>query len=84
VLVFARRAVPLVPEGEWRRYRDFVASGFRRGLRAVAPPRTLRRLGAAGAAPRELDAYQWAALYSTITGPRIAASTVRSVPFTPY
>jgi 23S rRNA (adenine-N6)-dimethyltransferase len=78
VLVYARRAVPLVPEREWRRYRGFVATGFRRGLRVVAPPRTLRGLGIAGAAPRELDAYQWAALYSNITGPSKAASTARS------
>jgi 16S rRNA A1518/A1519 N6-dimethyltransferase RsmA/KsgA/DIM1 with predicted DNA glycosylase/AP lyase activity len=78
VLAYTRRATSLVREREWRRYREFVATGFRRGLRAVAPPRTLRRLGVAGAAPRELDAYQWAALYSNITGPRTAASTVRS------
>jgi 23S rRNA (adenine-N6)-dimethyltransferase len=77
VLVYARRAVPLVPEREWRRYRAFVAAGFRNGLRAVAAPRALRRLGVAGAAPRELDAYQWAALYSNITGPSIAASPTR-------
>jgi hypothetical protein len=78
VLVYARRAVPLVPEPEWRRYRGFVATGFRHGLRAVATPRALRRMGVVGAAPRELDAYQWAALYSNITGPSIAASTPRA------
>jgi 23S rRNA (adenine-N6)-dimethyltransferase len=78
VLIYARRVVPLIPEREWRRYRGFVATGFRRGLRAVAPTRTLRRLGVAGAAPRELDAYQWATLYSNITGLRMAASNERS------
>jgi 23S rRNA (adenine-N6)-dimethyltransferase len=78
VLVYARRAVPLVPEREWRRYRGFVATGFRRGLRAIATPRALRRMGVEGAAPRELDAYQWAALYSNITSPRIAASSGRA------
>jgi 23S rRNA (adenine-N6)-dimethyltransferase len=78
VLVYARRAVPLVPEPEWRRYRGFVATAFRRGLRAVATPRALRRMGIEGAAPRELDAYQWAALYSNITGPSIAASAPRA------
>jgi 23S rRNA (adenine-N6)-dimethyltransferase len=75
VLVYARRAVPLVQESEWRRYRGFVATAFRSGLRAVATPRALRRMGVEGAAPRELDAYQWAALYSNITGPSIAASS---------
>jgi 16S rRNA A1518/A1519 N6-dimethyltransferase RsmA/KsgA/DIM1 with predicted DNA glycosylase/AP lyase activity len=78
VLVYARRSVPLVPEREWRRYRGFVATGFRRGLRAIATTRALRRLDVAGAAPRELDAYQWATLYSTITGPSIAASSERA------
>ncbi|HEV8686419.1 MAG TPA: rRNA adenine N-6-methyltransferase family protein [Gaiellaceae bacterium] len=78
VLVYIRRAVPLIPEREWRRYRGFVATGFRRGLRAVAAPRALRRMGIEGAAPRELDAHQWAALYSTITGPSIAASSRRA------
>jgi hypothetical protein len=35
-------------------------------------------MGVEGAAPRELDAYQWAALYSNITGPSIAASSGRA------
>jgi 23S rRNA (adenine-N6)-dimethyltransferase len=78
VLVYARRAVPLVPERECRRYRGFVAMAFRHGLRAVATPHALRRMGVEGAAPRELDAYQWAALYSNITGPSIAASSGRA------
>jgi 16S rRNA A1518/A1519 N6-dimethyltransferase RsmA/KsgA/DIM1 with predicted DNA glycosylase/AP lyase activity len=78
VLVYARRPVPLVPEREWRRYRGFVAMAFRHSLRAVATPRALRRMGVEGAAPRELDAYQWAALYSNITGPSIAASGRRA------
>jgi 23S rRNA (adenine-N6)-dimethyltransferase len=63
VLVLERRACPLVPKGCASDYRRFVAAGFRRGLRAVAPARTLRRLGLAAAAPRELDPHQWAALY---------------------
>jgi 23S rRNA (adenine-N6)-dimethyltransferase len=63
VLVVRRRAESLVPEREWRAYRAFVALGFRQGLRAVAGPRRLRRLRLAGAAPRELDAYQWASLF---------------------
>jgi 23S rRNA (adenine-N6)-dimethyltransferase len=65
VLVFGRRAHPLVPERSWRRYRRFVAAGFRHGLRAVAPARTLRRLRLAGLEPRELDPHQWAALFSS-------------------
>jgi 23S rRNA (adenine-N6)-dimethyltransferase len=64
VLVFERRACPLVPERYAREYRGFVGRGFRRGLRAVAKGRVLRRLGVPGAAPRELDPHQWAALFS--------------------
>ena len=64
VLVLERRACPLVPERCASDYRRFVAAGFRRGLRGVAAARTLRRLGLAAAAPRELDPHQWAALYS--------------------
>ena len=64
VLVLERRPHPLVPEEHWRAYRGFVAAGFRRGPRSVASAKALRVLGAAGAAARELDAHQWAALYS--------------------
>jgi 23S rRNA (adenine-N6)-dimethyltransferase len=64
VLVLERRARPLVPEAAWQSYRRFVAAGFRRGVRSVAASRTLRGLGAAGAAPRELDAHQWANLFA--------------------
>lgn len=65
VLVFTRREHPLVPERSWRRYRGFVAVGFRHGFRSVVPARTLRRLGLKGMEPRELDAHQWAELFST-------------------
>jgi 23S rRNA (adenine-N6)-dimethyltransferase len=64
VLVLERRALPLVPEHCCRRYRGFVAAGFRHGLRTVAPGRALRTLRLAGLQPRELDAHQWAALFS--------------------
>ena len=63
VLVLERRDRPLVPEALAESYRRFVASGFRRGARAVVSARTLRKLGLAAAAPRELDACQWAALF---------------------
>jgi 23S rRNA (adenine-N6)-dimethyltransferase len=63
VLVFERRESALVPERCARDYRRFVAGGFRHGLRRIAPGRALRRLGVAGAAPRELDPHQWAALF---------------------
>jgi len=63
VLVIERRPVPLVPEDDWRRYRDFVATGFRRWPRAVASPRLLRRLRLTGAAARDLDAHRWAELF---------------------
>ncbi len=64
VLVLDRRARPLVPDACWQSYRRFVAAGFRRGVRSVAPARTLRRLGLTGLAPRELDAHQWAAVFA--------------------
>jgi 23S rRNA (adenine-N6)-dimethyltransferase len=63
VLVLERRSQPLVPARSWRRYRAFVAAGFRRGVRSVVPAGALRRFGVAGAAPRGLDAHQWAALF---------------------
>jgi 23S rRNA (adenine-N6)-dimethyltransferase len=64
VLVFQRRLNPLVPERRWQAYRAFVAAGFRHGLRAVTSARTLRRLRLSGLEPRELDAHQWAELFS--------------------
>ena len=64
VLVFERRADPLVPARSAGSYRRFVAAGFRRGLRSVVSPRTLRALRLASAQPRELDAHQWAELFS--------------------
>ena len=63
VLLFERRAYPLVPEAQWQRYRGFVAGGFRRphsvGLRA---------------APRDLDAHEWAGLFSRSRSSGAAAS----------
>jgi 23S rRNA (adenine-N6)-dimethyltransferase len=67
VLVFERRAHLLVPERDARSYRRFVAAGFRHGLRAVVPSRTLRKHRFAGSAPRDLDAHDWAALYASVT-----------------
>lgn len=63
VLVLKRRAQPLVPDALAGSYRAYVAAGFRRGLGAVATMRARRRLGVAGAAPRELDPHQWATLF---------------------
>jgi 23S rRNA (adenine-N6)-dimethyltransferase len=68
VLVLDRRESPLVPEACWRRYRSFVAAGFRHGLRAVAPWAALRRLRLTGLQARDLDAHQWAALFSVADG----------------
>ena len=50
VLVFERRARPLVPPERSSEYRRFVAVGFRRG-------------GRRDALPRDLDAHQWAELF---------------------
>jgi 23S rRNA (adenine-N6)-dimethyltransferase len=64
VLVCRRRETPLVPAARAADYRSFVATGFRRGTRAVASPRTLRQVAARGPVlPRDLDAHQWAALF---------------------
>lgn len=69
VLVVARRDVPLVPAADQRAYRTFVRRGFRAGLRSVAPPRQVRRL-ARRAAPRDLDAHQWAELFRAVRSSR--------------
>jgi 23S rRNA (adenine-N6)-dimethyltransferase len=65
VLVVARRDPPLVSAEDARAYADVVRRGFERGLRAVATPRQLRRV-ARRAAPRDLDAYQWAELFHAV------------------
>ena len=70
VLVFQRRARALVPERHRLAYRGFVARGFRHGLGAVVPPRALRGLRLAGSAPRDLDAHQWASLFSRASASR--------------
>jgi hypothetical protein len=44
-------------------YRAFVARGFRRGLRAVAPGSLLKRAGVRGAQARDVDPHQWAELF---------------------
>jgi 23S rRNA (adenine-N6)-dimethyltransferase len=51
VLVYTRRARPLVPVELAVQYRRFVAQGFRRGR------------GRGEALPRDLDAHQWAELF---------------------
>jgi 23S rRNA (adenine-N6)-dimethyltransferase len=71
VMRASRRAHPLVPAGETADYGAFVHGGFRNGLRAVAPPLTLKRLGRDLGFPRhprpcDLDARQWAALYRVV------------------
>ncbi len=63
VLVFTRRAEPLVPLELANKYRRFAARGFRHGLRGVAPARALKRIAERGATPRDLDAHQWAELF---------------------
>jgi len=57
VIVFRRRAAPLVPAARATDYHAFVARGFRHGLRALhchTPP---------GVIARELDPHQWAELF---------------------
>ena len=71
VLRAVRRADPLVPAEDGGRYAKFVQTGFRHGLRAVAPPLTLKRLGGERGFPRrprpcDLDAAAWAAVYRAV------------------
>ena len=63
-----RREQPLIPVGRAGEYRRFVERGFRGGLRALVPPRQLKRLAtelgfAPNSRPRDLDVQQWAALF---------------------
>jgi 23S rRNA (adenine-N6)-dimethyltransferase len=75
VLRFTRRVRPLVPPDEHERYRHLLAEAFRaqvplqRALRGRLTPRELRRLASLlGFDPashaRDLDARQWAGLFS--------------------
>jgi 23S rRNA (adenine-N6)-dimethyltransferase len=69
VLRATRRTEPLVETDRACAYRRFVDRGFRRGLRSVVSPRDLKRLAtelgfSRTAAPRDLDARQWAALFA--------------------
>lgn len=71
VLRIERRRPELVPASDWREYRRFVRAAFERGVRAAVPPRRLRALADTigfdpEAAPRELDAHQWASLYRAL------------------
>jgi 23S rRNA (adenine-N6)-dimethyltransferase len=71
VLRIVRREQPLIAMSEARAYEAFVARGYREGLRAVVPPRLLKRcsegLGfARQARPRDLDAGQWAGLWRAV------------------
>ena len=69
LLVFTRRATPLVPLGLAHDYRRFAARGFRGGLRSVAPARDLKGISERGATARDLDAHQWAELFLRQRGP---------------
>ena len=71
VLRAVRRPEPLVPASEQRRYARFVETGFRRGLREITSPPTVKRLARdlgfpARARPCDLDATAWAALYRSV------------------
>jgi 23S rRNA (adenine-N6)-dimethyltransferase len=75
LLRIVRRERELVPAGAASNYRRFVRRSFAHGLRASVPPLTLKRAAAAagfarGAAPRDLDVHQWAALFSGLVRPR--------------
>jgi 23S rRNA (adenine-N6)-dimethyltransferase len=75
LLSVRRRAVPLVPVEAARAYLRFVERGFARQvpLRRVLPPQALKRLAVAAgfsadACGRDLDTYQWAALFAGLRG----------------
>ncbi len=87
VLRFARRDRPLVPLGASDAFHRFLDEAFRsqaplgRALRGRLSARELRRLAPvlgfdASAAPRNLDARQWAALFTFVAG-RTSASAGR-------
>jgi 23S rRNA (adenine-N6)-dimethyltransferase len=64
VLVFERRHHPLVPVQAWSDYRRFVAAAFRHGLRRTIPASRLHAMGLSRTEPRQLDAHDWAALFT--------------------
>ncbi len=68
VLVFRRRAAPLIPPESAHGYRRFAARGFRGGLRSVGPTRALKGIAERGATARDLDAHQWAELFLRQSG----------------
>lgn len=67
VLVFQRRAHPLIEPSAVPAYRGFVARGFRHGMPAVVPGRAVARIAQPGASARDLDPYQWAQLWNQRT-----------------
>ncbi len=71
VLRAVRRPEPLVGTEQAQRFAEFVHAGFRHGLRAVAPPLTLKRMArnhgfSQRARPCDLDAAAWVALYRIV------------------
>jgi 23S rRNA (adenine-N6)-dimethyltransferase len=63
VLVLRRRVVPLVDPEAAPDFRRFVGAGFRKGLGRVAGRRAGSRVR--GRIARDLDAYEWAALFTS-------------------
>jgi 23S rRNA (adenine-N6)-dimethyltransferase len=79
VLRAVRRPDPLVPAGAHARYRSFVRRAFaaRAPLRRVLPARAVKQLAdelgfSPAALPRDLDAHQWAELFTRV-GPGVRA-----------
>ena len=68
VLVFRRRAAPLVELAAAQEFHRFVAGGFRHGLGRVARRSDAVRMR--GRAARDLDAHEWAALFRRLGGRR--------------
>jgi hypothetical protein len=81
VLVYRRRAEPLVERTSVARYHRFVADGFRHGVGHVVDSGALRGIGQGRIAARDLDAHQWAELFQRtplVLSP--GASRARSTP----
>jgi 23S rRNA (adenine-N6)-dimethyltransferase len=80
VLRVTPRRRPLVRVDDRAAFHAFVRAGFDRGLpRSRAARQCVRRLGLArGATARELDVYQWAALFAALQGGAEPANVERT------
>ncbi len=69
VIVFKRRAEPLISSELIDHYRRFVARGIRHGLRTVSSALAVKRIAGRGAAARDLDTHKWVELFLSQRSP---------------